>query len=66
MIRKIRRISMSLLSSIISFPQRVFSGKGRGPTALGVVRPKTANAIGLLPVKSFLLDFPRDLQSAGR
>ena len=35
------------------YPVRILSDKGSSPTELGVVRPKTANAIGLLPVKKF-------------
>jgi len=54
---------------------RDLSEKGSSPTALGVIRPKaanaigkaanaigkTANAIGLLPTKRPQHDFPRDL-----
>jgi len=37
--------------------RRVLSEKGSWPTELGVVRPKTANVIGLLPIKEPPLDF---------
>ena len=40
---------LSLLISI-SFRLGVLSEKGSSPTKLGVIRPKTANAIGLLPI----------------
>ncbi len=47
---------------------RDLSEKGSSPTVLGVIRPKTANAIGktanaigLLPTKRLQHDFPRDL-----
>ena len=40
---------------------RDLSEKGSSPTVLGVIRPKAANAIGLLPTKRPQHDFPRDI-----
>ena len=61
-------IHPDLLGALASLRIRVLSEKGSSPAELGVIWPKTANMIGLLPVnlyrnsgKSHPLDFLRDL-----
>jgi hypothetical protein len=41
----------ALFIGITSLSFRVLSEKGSSPTELGVIRPTTANVIGLLPIK---------------
>ena len=52
---------LSIVGSGESLRRESSRKRAAGQTELGVVRPKTANAIGPLPIKESPLDFAEDL-----